>query len=105
MAVLNAYLCHRCDEEVPDAWSDDVPWCCGERMKIHITRVNTTEWGSPRQSLHLRDEPFGSRSELETYAKSKGMALGESSEKVGGARNEDHMNLGTKYSYKGSPKS
>ena len=61
------------------------------------------EWGSPRTYLHLRDEPFSSRSELDAYAKANGMGLGASAEKVGGARNDEHLNMG-KYSL-GSPKS
>ena len=105
MAVLHAYYCPRCNEEELDRWSDDVPSCCGKPMRVQFTKVNTPEWGSPRTYLHLRDEPFSSRSELDAYAKAKGMGLGASAEKVGGARNEEHLKLGKKFSYKGLPKS
>lgn len=105
MAVLHAYYCPRCNEEELDRWSDDVPSCCGKPMRVQFTKVNTPEWGSPRTYLHLRDEPFSSRGELDAYAKANGMGLGASAEKVGGARNEEHLNMGKKYSYKGSPKS
>lgn len=105
MAVLHAYYCPRCNEEELDRWSDDVPSCCGKPMRVQFTKVNTPEWGSPRTYLHLRDEPFSSRSELDAYAKAKGMGLGASAEKVGGARNDEHLNMGKKYSYTGSPKS
>ena len=63
MAVLHAYYCPRCNEEELDRWSDDVPSCCGKPMRVQFTKVNTPEWGSPRTYLHLRDEPFSSRSE------------------------------------------
>lgn len=61
--------------------------------------------GFPAHLPALADEPFSSRSELDAYAKAKGMGLGASAEKVGGARNEEHLNMGKKYSYTGSPKS
>ena len=93
-----------CDDEEYDKWTDDVPVCCGRKMKIMITSVKTDEWGSPRTYLHLRDEPFSSRSELSSYAKKKGLSLGESSEKVGGARNDMYAGIGKLYSYPGAPK-
>lgn len=104
MAVLHSYYCPTCDNE-GEGWTDDVPSCCGKPMRVQFTKVNTPEWGSPRTYLHLRDEPFSSRSELDAYAKANGMGLGASAEKVGGARNEEHLNMGKKFSYKGSPKS
>lgn len=103
MAVLHDYYCRECDRLEFDQWS--APTCCGAQMSIAILKVNSPEWGSPRTYLHLRDEPFHSRSELESYARENKMALGASAEKVGGARNEDHLNLGKKFSYAGSPKS
>ena len=105
MAVLHAFYCPRCNEEELDRWSDDVPSCCGTPMRVQFTKVNTPEWGSPRSYPHLRDEPFSSRGELDSYAKANGMGLGASAEKVGGARNDEHLNMGKKYSYTGSPKS
>lgn len=103
MAVLHDYYCRECDRLEFDKW--DPPACCGQPMRIAILRVQTTEWGSPRTYPHLRDEPFNSRSELASWAKANGMGLGASAEKVGGARNEEHLHLGKKYSYSGSPKS
>lgn len=103
MAVLHSYYCTQCDAEVSDKW--EPPICCEEEMRILFLKVNTPEWGGPRQYLHLRDEPFGSRSELNSYAASKGLSLSPSAEKHGGARNEEMLNLGKKYSYKGAPRS
>lgn len=103
MSVLHDYYCPECDRIDFDHW--DPPTCCGGLMRIAFRTLHTTEWGSPRRFIHIRDEPFNSRSELEAYAKQNHMALGASAEKVGGARNEDHLNLGKKFSYSGSPKS
>jgi hypothetical protein len=103
MAVLNDYYCRLCDAEATDKWSDDVPICCDEKMRV-VLSIKHFEWGSPRQYLHLRDEPFSSRSELNRYAKDKGLSLSASSEKVGGARNDMYEGVGKLYSYKGSPK-
>ena len=103
MAVLHTFYCPECDA-MEQGWTDAVPECHGNPMRIAITKINSTEWGGPRHYPHLRDEPFGSRSELESYAKANDMALGASAEKVGGARNEELLNLGKSYSYAGSPK-
>lgn len=103
MAVLHTFYCPRCDA-MAEGWTDDVPVCCGSEMRIALVKVNTPEWGAPRHIPTLRDEPFESRSELATYTRERGMALGASAEKVGGARNEEHLNLGKKFSYAGSPK-
>ena len=99
MAVLITTWCRACDEVFPDVWSDDKPRCCGSESEWMPTPIHTTEWGSPRHIPNLRDEPFGSRSELATFTKNNGLALGASSEKIGGARNESHLNTGKIYSY------
>ena len=104
MAVVNTYYCERCGNE-QDAWSSDVPRCCKKKMGWMPTKVNSPEWGGPRQYAHLRDQPFESRSELNRWTRQEGLELSPSAEKHGGARNEDHLNLGKKFSYKGSPKS
>lgn len=98
MAVMVDTVCLECNREFVDAWSDEFPVCCGKRTQRCFTSLHTTEWGGPRTYLHLRDEPFTSRSELNAWAKSQGMALGASSEKHGGARNEEHLHLGKIYS-------
>ena len=100
MAVLITTMCHKCDTKYPDQWSDEAnPVCCGKRTEWCPTALHTTEWGSPRVIPTLRDEPFGSRSELASFTKANGLALGTPSEKVGGARNEEHLNTGKIYSY------
>ena len=106
MARLIDTRCRKCGEVYEDVWTDEkYPLCCGKSTQWTPTVVHTTEWGSPRHYPHLRDEPFSSRSELSSFAEKNGMALGVSAEKVGGARNEEHLNLGKKFSYSGSPKS
>ncbi len=100
MAVLIDTRCHVCDRMFADVWSDELPpKCCGEQTSRTPSLVKTDEWGSPRTFLHIRDEPFTSRSELASYAKAHGMALGASNDRVGGARNEDHLRLGKIYSF------
>jgi len=102
MAVLESRYCPKCDKELYDQWSDDVPSCCGKEMRILMPLVKTFEWGGPRTYVHLRDEPFESRSELNRYARDNKLVLGESSEKVGGARNDMYDGIGKSYSYKGA---
>ncbi len=101
MAVLNSYRCAKC-EKVKDAWSDDVPSCHLIRMTWLPMGFYTPEWGGPREYLHLRDEPFASRSELNRYARDNKLSLGESSERVGGARNDMYEGIGKLYSYPGA---
>jgi hypothetical protein len=100
-AVIHDYYCRICDAEAYDKWSDDVPRCCGRKMKMMITSVKTDEWGGPKTYLNLRDEPFASRSELKDWTKKRGLSLAESSEKVGGARNEMYAGIGKIYSIPG----
>jgi len=104
MAVLHAYYCPTCDDVFPDRWSDDAPTCCGKECRILIHRVNHFEWGGPRTYIHLRDEPFADRAELESFAKANNMKLGESSEKVRGSRNDMYDNVGKIFSGKGMSK-
>lgn len=99
MAVLRDTYCKACGRVFVDVWSDDHPACCGTETTWQPSIVHTEEWGSPRTFLHIRDEPFSSRSELASYAKAHGMRLGESNDRVGGARNEEHLHLGKLYSY------
>jgi hypothetical protein len=102
MAVLEMRLCHKCDTVYEDCWSDEPLVCCGKEAKLYIGRVNSFEWGGPKTFIHLRDEPFADRAELNTWTKARGMSLGESSEKVRGARNDEYEGAGKLYSYKGS---
>ena len=104
MAVIQDYYCSKCSKEATDIWSDDIPLCCGVKMKWMMTPLNTFEWGGPRTIPSIRDEPFASRSELNRWAKDKKMSLGESSEKVGGARNDMYDGIGKTYSYAGASK-
>ena len=101
MAMLNDYRCFECGSVAVDAWSDDIPKCCGRAMN-QILLSKTFEWGGPKTFIHIRDEPFSSRSELADYAKANGMSLGEASEKVGGARNDMYDGIGRTYSYPGA---
>lgn len=103
MAVMHDYWCSKCDSEQHDCWSDSPPKCCGKKMKVFIGRVNSPEWGGPRSYMHLRDQPFESRSELNAWTKARGLSLGESSEKVRGSRNDEYDKAGKLFSYKGAP--
>lgn len=102
MAVVNAYYCRICDAEVDDCWSDAVPRCCGERMRIDMSKSKVTnfEWGGPRTYIHLRDEPFESRSELAKYAKDRNLMVSPSADKHHGARNDMFDNVGKLFSGK-----
>jgi len=102
MAVLHDYQCRSCGKDSIDTMSDSIPECCGMEMALLMPCLQSFEWGGPRTYTHLRDEPFSSRSELASYAKSNGLSLGESSEKVGGARNDMYDGIGKSYSYKGA---
>lgn len=104
MAVLNDYYCSECNMTYVDRWSDDVPECCGKPTSKALSCANSFEWGGPRTYIHLRDEPFASKSELRDWAKKKGYSLREQSEKVGGSRNDMYANVGKIFSYPGSPK-
>lgn len=98
MAVLFDTRCDRCSERFEDVWSDEPkPVCCGEQTRRVIHVPHTNEWGGPRQYLHLRDEPFASRGELEKWTREQGMTPSGSNDKHGGARNEDHLNVGKIY--------
>jgi len=102
MPVLNDYSCKKCGKVVDDRWEPGR--CCNQTRKVALSPVFSPEWGSSRELLHLREGPFGSRSELAYYVKKEGLVQAPSAEKHHGARNEDYLNLGKKYSYAGSPK-
>jgi len=102
VAVMHSYYCKACGAFERDRWSDDVPSCCGSEMDIAFlpaAHKNTDEWGGPRHYPHLREEPFGSRGELARFARENNLALGASSDKHHGARNESHLGLGRIYSF------
>lgn len=100
MAILDAYVCDQCGHE-QDGWRDEEwPDHCDHAMR-RLFCTNSFEWGGPRLYRELRDEPFQSRSEMNRWAKDLGLeCVGD---KQGGARNEDHRNLGKITSYKGAP--
>lgn len=101
MSVVNDYSCARCDR-IAECPSDDIATCHGMEMVWFPRVVTNWEWGSPRYYLHLREKPFDSRSELNRFARDNGLSLGESSEKVGGARNDMYDGIGKSYSYSGA---
>ncbi len=101
MAVVNDYRCQLC-EKVEEHWSDQIPDCCGQQMEWFPSGCVNFEWGGPKTYLHLRDEPFPDRASLLRFAKDNGLSLGESSEKVGGARNDMYDGIGKTYSYPGA---
>lgn len=104
MAVMKDFYCATCGHTFIDGWSDEPPSCCGTETKSIMGATRNFEWGAPRTYIHLRDEPFHSKSELNAWAKKKGLSLYESSEKVGGARNDMYEGIGRIYSYPGASK-
>jgi len=104
MAVLQDRYCPACDKEFYDRWSDDAPTCCGKETRNLISKVNHFEWGGPRTYIHLRDEPFADRAELDSYAKANNMKLAPSADKVRGSRNDMYDNVGKIFSGKGMSK-
>lgn len=75
------------------------PACGGERDWMPGV-FQTFEWGGPRFYNGL-DRDFGSRSELLAYMKANDLQQAPCAEKVGGARHEEYLKLGTAYSFKG----
>jgi len=73
------------------------PLCGGTRTWIPA-KLNTDIWGSGQYVTSL-DREFGSKSELRAHLRENG--LSEAGDRVGGARNESHLNLGKTYSYNG----
>ncbi len=64
---------------------------CNEPMRKLPSLVNTSEWGSPQWD-DAAQQRFGSRSERDQHYKALGYE--PAGDKVGGARNEDHLHLG-----------
>ena len=100
-------LCESCD-----LITEDVLFLCGEvhesrcpECNAHMSKMpslfSTPEYGGPRYSV-AADQTFASRSEEKAYWKASGFT--EAGDKVHGARNEDHLNLGKAFSGKGITK-
>lgn len=70
---------------------------CTSLMSKMPSLFSTPEYGGPRFS-EAAQQTFGSRSEEKAYWKSNGFT--EAGDKVHGARNEDHLNLGKVFSGK-----
>ena len=100
MPILDSYVCDGCGVGERGWRGDEWPECCGDEMRREFC-TNTTEWGGSRVYKALRSEPFESRSDLDKWAKDRGLVC--VGDKVGGARNEEHRNLGKIYSHKGAP--
>lgn len=103
MAILNDYYCKICDSEEYDKWSDDVPVCCDRKMSVMLCPPKHFEWGAPKTFLHLRDEPFSSRSELRQYMNDHNLAPSPLADKHGGSRADMYDNCGKIFSYPGAP--
>lgn len=101
MAILRDLNCPSCDRTRRDVLveGESYPKCrCGARMKNWITKVNADAWGGPQYHPAL-DRTFSSKSELRAYMKSRNLM--ECGDRVGGARNEDYLKLGKRFSYRG----
>lgn len=64
---------------------------CSAPMRKLMPLVNTPEWGGPRWD-DAQQTTFSSRGEKDAYY--KGLGYEPAGDKVGGARNEDHLHLG-----------
>lgn len=74
---------------------------CKRGMVKMPALFSTPEYGGPKYSV-AADQVFASRSEEKAYWKANGFT--EAGDKVGGARNEEHLNLGKVFSGKGIKK-
>jgi len=100
MPILDDYYCEKC-EATEEGWRDEKHLCCGKQMTRMIGAAHNYDWDGPRQYRTMREEPFASKREMKQWCKDRG--LEEAGDKVGGARNEDHLNMGKLYSYSGAP--
>ena len=99
--IIHDLRCLSCGTVEPDVpcESGRYPSCvCGGARTWVPTRFNTDITGGPIYMRSL-DREFDSKSSLRSYLKENG--LQEAGDKVGGARNESHLNLGKGFSYKG----
>jgi len=95
------YSCESCGKR-KIGWDADFNVCCGEEMTRGFGGARTYESRGALYDTTLPDECWGkSRSETRSIMREKG--LYESGDRVGGARNEDHLNTGKLFSYKGAP--
>ena len=100
MPVHDLY-CRGCDAEKRnvEASVDSMPTCCGAEMRVdwsHGKAPSTDVYGSRRWNEAVGDY-VGSTREAETTMRLAGFE--PAGDRVGGARNEDHMGLGKVYSY------
>ena len=99
--IIHDLRCPNCDDIVLSHYMepDQFPPCqgCGATMTWIPTKVSTDIWGAPRQDTINDTGESTSRRELEKKMKAKGFE--PAGDKVGGARNESHLNLGKHYSY------
>lgn len=103
MPPIHDLLCQNghIEENVPVV-DRPYPACkCGAERDWMPTKVTTHEWGQSRYYRSL-DRTFGSKSELKQYMKEHHAI--EAGDKVGGARNTDHLNLGKSFSFAGQTK-
>lgn len=94
--------CKRCGLLEVDVVVSERPYprcpSCGGERDWQPSKVTTHEWGQSRYFKSL-DRAFSSRSELRSYMREN--QCEEAGDKVGGARNEDHLRLGKSFSYAG----
>ena len=99
---IYVYACEPCKRELPEAIYpvDHVEPCkrCGNPMLRVPQTFYADAWGGPRFVGGL-DREFDSKSDLRKEMKRQG--LSEAGDPVHGARNEDHLNLGKGFSYRG----
>ena len=103
--ILRDLYCPGCGHERTDVFveGDAYPYCksCGTRMRNHITKINADITGGPFYHPAL-DMDFASKSDYRAHLKSRNLM--ECGDKVGGARNQEYLGLGKRFSYRGNGK-
>lgn len=99
---IYVFACDPCGVELPEGLYplDHHKPCkqCGNPMLKVPQTFHADAWGGPKHIQSL-DQSFDSKSDLRKELRRQG--LSEAGDPVGGARNEDHRNLGKGFSYAG----
>jgi len=99
--ALNDFYCRACDRELRNVElpADSRPECCAQPMRVdwsHGQAPHNDVYGSPKWNEAVGDF-VGSTREADTAMRLAGFE--PAGDRVGGARNEDHMGLGKVFSY------
>jgi hypothetical protein len=99
---IYVFACEPCGIEVPEGHypMDHQEPCkhCGKPMLKVPQPFHADAWGAPKWVGGI-EQRFDSKSEWRRELRRQG--LSEAGDRVGGARNEEHLNLGKGFSYAG----